>query len=101
MPDSLKPAAPEKAAPKVVALFLSEYIPGVENEYAMMEKACGGTLKISLPDLQMETLIFALHCMDRAVFAFWGAEYRATFMDCAFDKACDLMCARARMSMQP
>jgi hypothetical protein len=40
----------------------------------------------------METLIFALHCLDRAVFAWWGAEYRAVFMDCAFGAACDLMC---------
>ena len=92
MPDSLKPAAPEKAALNVVAFFLSEYIPGVKNEYAMMEKASDGPLKISLPDLQMEVLIFALHCVDRAVIAFWGAEYRAAFMDCAFGAACHLMC---------
>jgi hypothetical protein len=55
VPDNLKPAAPEKAAPKVVALFLSEYIPGVKNEYAMMEKACGGSLNISLPDPDGDT----------------------------------------------
>lgn len=93
MPDNLKPAAPETAAPKVVALFLSEYIPSVKNEYAMMELASGGSLNISLPDLQMETLIFALHCMDRAVFAHWGSEYRATFMDCAYGAACEFMCS--------
>ena len=58
-----------------------------------MELACDEPLKISLPDLQMETLIFALHCLDRAIFAFWGAEYRAAFMECAFGTACELLCS--------
>ena len=84
----MKPAAPEKAAPRFVALFLTEYLPGVKNEYALLEQASDGPLKISLPDLQEETFIFALHCMDRAVFAHWGPGYRAAFMDCAFGIAC-------------
>jgi len=86
--NSLKPAAPEKAAPRFVANFLTEYLPGVKNEYALLEHASDGPLKISLPDLQEETFIFALHCIDRAVFAHWGPEYRDAFMDCAFGIAC-------------
>jgi hypothetical protein len=94
VPDNLKPAVPEKAALRVVALFLTEYIPGVKNEYALMETACGGgPLKISLPDLQVETFIFALHCLDRAVFARWGPKYRSAFMDCAFGIACEWVAA--------
>jgi len=91
VPDNLKPAAPEKTAPRVVALFLTEYIPGVKKEYALLEQACDGPVKITLPHLQMETLIFALHCLDRAIFAFWGAEYRAVFMDYAFSTACEVL----------
>jgi hypothetical protein len=59
----------------------------------MMEMACDGPLKINLPDLQMETLIFALHCLDRSVFAFWGQAYRGPFMDCAFGSACEFLCS--------
>jgi hypothetical protein len=37
----------------------------------------------------METLIFGLHCLDRAVFAHHGAAYRAAFMDTALATASD------------
>jgi hypothetical protein len=87
--DRLKPAAPEKAAPRVVAQFLSEYISGVKNEYALMKQACDGPLLITLLEVQMETLIFGLHCMDRAVFARWGPDYRDRFMWSAFSFACE------------
>ena len=80
---------PEQFAPRIVAMFFVEYLPGVKNDYQLLKKAADGPLQISLPDLQMETLIFALHCLDRAVFAQWGAEYRAVFMDHAFATAHD------------
>ena len=78
---------PEESAPRIVATFFVEYLPGVRSEYELLEKAADEPLKISLADLQMETLIFALHCLDRAVFAHCGARYRAAFMDHAFDTA--------------
>jgi len=74
---------PEQAGPRIVATFFVEFIPGVENEYELLKKACAGPPKIGLPDLQMETLIFGLHCLDRAVFVIWGADYRNAFMDYA------------------
>lgn len=70
-------------------MFFVEYLPGVKNDYELLEKGADGPLQISLPDLQMETLIFALHCLDRAMFAHWGAAYRTVFMDHAFGTACD------------
>ena len=76
-----------------VANFLTEYIPNVKNEYALLEQASDGPLKISLFDLQMETLIYGLHCLDRAVFAVRGAEYRAAFMDAALNFASDAFAA--------
>src|SRR5208337_5000278 len=87
MPAGSKPPAPEKAAPQVVAAFFIEFLPGVKNDYELLQKASESPLKLGLPDLQMETLIFGLHCLDRAVFARCGAAYRATFMDSAFATA--------------
>lgn len=69
--------------------FISEFAAKVDKEYALLEEHGNGPLKTTLFDLQMETLIFGLHCLDRAVFAFWGAEYRAAFMNRAFGFACD------------
>lgn len=80
---------PEQVAPPIVAAFFTEFIPNVKNEYELLEKANADSPKISLPDLQMETLIFGLHCLDRAVFAHCGATYRDAFMDCAFATACE------------
>lgn len=80
---------PEQAGPRIIATFFVEFIPSVSNEYELLEKASGGPLKISLPELQMEVLIFGLHCLDRAVFAHCGAEYRDAFMDHAFGTACE------------
>ncbi len=93
MAASSQPAPPEQAAPPIVAAFFTEFIPNVKNEYELLEKAGDSQVKISLPDLQMETLIFGLHCLDRAVFAHCGATYRAAFMDCAFETACETFAA--------
>jgi hypothetical protein len=90
MAAGFRPPPPEQAAPPIVATFFVEFLPNVKNEYALLEQASDGPLKISLPDLQMETLIFALHCLDRSIFAHWGPEYRAAFMDYAFGTACEL-----------
>lgn len=86
---SPQPAPPEKAAPPVIAALFTEFIPNVKNDYELLERASESSLKISMPDLQMETLIFGLHCLDRAVLAHHGAAYRASFMDCALDTACE------------
>ena len=93
MAASSHPAPPEQAAPPVIAAFFTEYIPGVQNDYELLEKASEGPLKIGLPDLQMETLIFGLHCLDRAVFAQYGAAYRAAFMDSALTTASEAFAA--------
>jgi hypothetical protein len=93
MAPSSQPAPPAQAAPPVVAAFFSEFIPKVKYEYELLEKASDSPLKISLPDLQMETLIFGLHCLDRAVFVHYGAAYRNTFMDYAFATACETFAA--------
>ena len=93
MPDRSKPQAPEKAAPPIVEAFISEFAAKVDKEYALLEEHGNRPLKTSLFDLQMETLIFGLHCLDRAVFAFWGAKYRSAFMNCAFGFACDAFAA--------
>lgn len=93
MTASSQPAPPEQAAPPIVAAFFTEFIPNVKNDYELLEKACESPLKISLPDLQMETLIFGLHCLDRAVFAHYGTEYRDSFMDHAFATACEAFAA--------
>ena len=84
---------PEQSAPRVVAAFFVEFLPHVQKEYELLVKGGEGPLKISLPDLQLETLIFGLHCLDRAVFAHFGFEYRAVFMDHAFGAACDAFAA--------
>ena len=73
----------------MIAIFFAEYLPGVEKEFELLVRAGEGPLKISLFDLQMETLIFGLHCLDRAVFAQFGDEYRTAFMDQASAFACD------------
>lgn len=80
---------PEQSAPRIVGMFFAEFLPQVKNEYELLEKARDEPLAMSLPDLQIETLIFGLHCLDRAVFAHWGEEYRDAFMDHAFGAACD------------
>jgi hypothetical protein len=90
---SSHPAPHEQAAAPIVAAFFTEYIPGVKNDYELLEKASEGPLKLGLPDLQMETLIFGLHCLDRAVFAQYGAAYRAAFMDSALTTASDAFAA--------
>jgi hypothetical protein len=84
---------PEEAGPRIIANFITEYLSGVKNDYELLQKACDGPPKISLPDLQLETLVFGLHCLDRAVLAHWGPEYRAVFMDHAFAFACDSFAA--------
>ena len=71
---------PEKAARQIIAAFFTEYLPGVSGEYGLLKEACQGTPGISLPVLQMEVLIFALHCLDRAAYANYGAEYRNFLM---------------------
>jgi hypothetical protein len=81
--------SPTEAAPRIVGMFLAEWIPGVQKEFELLVMAGEGPLKISLFDLQMETLIFGLHCLDRAIFAQFGDEYRTVFMDQAFGFACD------------
>jgi hypothetical protein len=73
----------------VIAIFFAEYLPGVEKEFELLVRAGEGPLRISLFDLQMETLIFGLHCLDRAILAQFGDEYRTAFMDQAFGFACD------------
>lgn len=83
-----KSAEPEQAAPPIVAALFTEFIPNVKSDYGLLEGAGDGPLKISVFDLQMETLIFALHCLDRAVLAHCGAAYRSAFMDTAFASAC-------------
>ena len=90
MPDRSKPAVPEKAAPQVVAAFFTEFVAKANKEYALLEEHSDGPPKTSLFDFQMEALIYGLHCLDRAVFACWGAEYRAAFMNCAFSFACEM-----------
>ena len=84
---------PAQAAPPIVAAFFTEFLPGVKNDYELLERAKEGPLKISLFDLQMETLIFGLHCLDRALFANYGATYRSDFMDHAFATACEAFSA--------
>ena len=84
---------PEQAAPPIVTAFFTEFIPNVKNEYELLEEASDSPLKISLFDLQMETLIFGLHCLDRAVFAHRDATYRTIFMDTAFATACGAFAA--------
>jgi len=88
-----QPAPPRQAAPPVVAAFFTEFIPNVRNDYEFLEKASQSPLRITLPDLQMETLIFGLHCLDRALFARYGAAYRSAFMDYAFATACEAFTA--------
>ncbi len=73
--------------------FISEFAAKVDKEYAILEEHSDGPPAISLFDLQMETLIFGLHCLDRAVVAFWDVDYRAAFMNCAFGFACDAFAA--------
>ncbi len=90
MPDSSKPAAPETAAPPVIAAFFAEFVANADMKYAVLEEHCDGEPKISLFDFQIEVLIYGLHCLDRAVFAFRGAEYRATFMNYGFAFACEM-----------
>jgi hypothetical protein len=80
---------PDQSAPRIVGMLFIEFLPQVKNEYELLEKASDKPLAMSLPDLQIETLIFGLHCLDRAVFAHWGDEYRDLFMDHAFGAACD------------
>jgi hypothetical protein len=72
---------PEEAAQRFVANFFTEFMPGAIREYELLEKATDGPPKLSLLDFQMEELIFCLHCLDRAVFANLGPQYRAVFMD--------------------
>jgi len=87
-----RPAAPEESAPKVAAVFFTEVVAKSDKEYALLEKHSDGAPKLSLVDFQMEALIYGLHCLDRAVFAFWGADYRAAFMNRAFTFICDMFC---------
>jgi hypothetical protein len=90
MPARSKPAAPEKAAPQVIAAFFTEFVAQADKEYALIEEHSDGPPQTSLFDFQMETLIYGLHCLDRAVFAYWGSEYRDAFMNCAFSFACKM-----------
>lgn len=71
--------------------FISEFAAKVDKEYTLLEECGDGPLKTNLFDLQMETLIFGLHCLDRAVLAYQGTEYRAAFMNCAFGFACEAL----------
>jgi hypothetical protein len=86
VPDRSKPTAPGKVAPRVVAAFFSEFVCKADKEFGIL----GEHSNTSLFDFQMEMLIFGLHCLDRAVFAYWGHEYRAAFMNCAFSFACEM-----------
>jgi hypothetical protein len=90
MPAESKPATPERAAPRVVAAFVAEFVAKADKRYSLLEEHSDGAPKTSLFDFQMEELIYGLHCLDRAVFAHWGAEYRAAFMNCAFTFACEM-----------
>jgi hypothetical protein len=76
---------PERAGPRIVALFYTDYIASVKKWYKYLEESSQDPLKISLSELQMEVMIFGLHCLDRVVLVHWGAEYRAAFMDHALD----------------
>ena len=76
-------APPEEAGPRIIASFLTEFIPGVEKEYKFLEQAVTDALRIGQTEFQTEVLIFGLHCLQRTVFAHWGAEYRKVFMDSA------------------
>ena len=94
MPNSSKPAAPEQAAPKVAAAYFTEFVAKANKEYALLEEHSDGAPKISLVDFQMEVLVYGLHCLDRAVFAFWEADYRAAFMNRAFTFIGDMFSER-------
>jgi hypothetical protein len=50
MAAGFRPPPPEQAAPPIVATFFVEFLPNVKNEYALLEQASDGPLKISLPD---------------------------------------------------
>jgi hypothetical protein len=93
VPAKSNPPAPENAVPPIVEAFISEFAAKVDKEYALLEEYSDGPPAISLFDLQMETLIFGLHCLDRAVFARFGAAYRSAFMDYAFATACEAFAA--------
>lgn len=82
----------EQSARSIVAAFFVEFIPGVKNDYELLAEASESPLKIGLPEIQMETLIFGLHCLDRAVFARYGTEYRDAFMDSALAAASRAFC---------
>jgi len=90
VPHSSNPAAAAEAAPPVVAAFISEFVSKVDSQYTILKESSDDPLRISLFDLQMETLIFGLHCLDRAVFTYWGDEYRIAFMNFAFGFACEM-----------
>jgi hypothetical protein len=90
MPAGSEPAAPEKAAPQFVADFVTEFVARADKEYALLEEHSDGPPTTSLFNFQIEELIYGLHCLDRAVLAYWGAEYRAAFMNCAFGFACEM-----------
>jgi hypothetical protein len=86
MPNRAKPSAPEKAAPPIVATFFEEFVVKADKEYAILGEHC----ETSLFDFRMEVLVYGLHCLDRAVFTYWGAAYRAAFMNSAFSFACEM-----------
>ena len=74
---------PEEAGTRVVANFCVEFLPGVESDYELLRAACNSEPKISYADLQVEVLVYGLHCLDRVVFSHHGADYRNSFMDSA------------------
>jgi hypothetical protein len=79
--------SPEHAAERIVFLFMTEFLPGTTAEYEMLKNSTTEPPKMSLADVQAEILVFGLHCLDRAVFVRFGADYRTAFMNKAFSMA--------------
>ena len=74
---------PKDGARKVIVAFFTEFIPSVETEFNLLQKAVKERLRLSLFDLQGEALVFGLHCLDMDVMAQFGTQYQEAFMDVA------------------
>jgi hypothetical protein len=83
---------PQESSKRIVAAIFTEYFPSVEKDFEQLRTGSTEPLRISLPDFQIEILILALHCLDRAAFAYYGAEYRSAFMDSGVSFAAEAMC---------
>jgi hypothetical protein len=82
---------PEESGKRMVAAFFTEYFSSVEKDFEQLRIGSNEPLRLSLPEFQIEVLILALHCLDRAAFAYYGAEYRSAFMDSAVSFTVELM----------